>query len=308
MISRRSFLKATLATTAVAAGASSGCGNDVRAAPIIDVTVDDDPKSFRYGQIAVELTKYPDLAARGGALTLRLAALPPGDRPFRVPSRGVLLVHLGTSDDPREFIATRSDCPHQGCPLGYSAKDGQIECPCHGSRFRAVADTNDTALCVGLVTHKPARSNLDVYGATRIGDVVYVDLNEDVSCDVLNRFPSVEDGKITIPIAQYPGLSMVGGSLTGRTAGLDQSVLVARVADDRVIAVSSVCTHMQQSVQLEIGEGRLHCYEHDSLYTYEGVVICAGLDTGCDPAKAAKQGNLKRFEVEFDGATIVITV
>ncbi len=297
IVSRRSFLKATLATSAVAAGGSSGCGNDVQAAPIVEVTVDDDPRSDRYGQIAVAVPEYPELAAAGGAVTLRIAALAPGDHPFTVPSRGILLVHRGTVDDPPEFIATRSDCPHQGCPLGYSAKDQQIECPCHGSRFRAVADAKDQGLCVGLVTHLPARSNLAVYGAARVGDHVYVDLMKDLSCDALNGFPSVSDGTVTVPIAQFPELGTVGGSVIGKPAGLNDKLIVARVAADQVIALSAICTHMQCDVQLVLEDLDLYCGCHGSAYAFDGKVLAG-------PAVQP----IKRYPVDFDGSTIVITV
>src|SRR5512143_4020598 len=120
-ITRRKIIKAGMALP-VLASVGSGCGNDVTAAPIVDVEVNDDPTSGNYGKIEVAVPRYPDLDAVGGAVMLRLADLPPGTRPFDVPDKGILLVHRAGPDDPPEFIATRADCPHQGCPLGYNAK------------------------------------------------------------------------------------------------------------------------------------------------------------------------------------------
>ncbi len=296
-ISRRSFIQATLATSAAAAGGSSGCGNDVDPAPSVDVTVDDDPASPRYGQIEVVIPRYPELEAAGGALTLKIAALPPGERPFSVPSRGILLVHRGTVDDPPEFVATRSECPHQGCPLGYSARSQMIECPCHGSRFRAVADANDPALCVGLVTHLPARANLSVYGATRLGDSVFVDLGTDLSCGAASGFPSVIDGKITFPLARFPELGTVGGSVLGRPGGLSDKLIIVRTTIDTVIALSSICTHKECDIGYVAEFTQMYCDCHGSEFALDGSVI-----TG--PARRP----VKRYDVAFDGTTVVVTV
>ena len=295
-VSRRTFVKASLVTLPLCK--LGGCGNDVAAAPIVDAAVDDDPSSTRYGQIGVPVPRYPDLAAVGGAVMLRLAPLPPGTRPFTMPALGVLLVHRAGPDDPPEFVATRADCPHQGCPLGYSAKDGLIECPCHGSRFRAVADVNDPALCAGQVLHAPAADDLTVYGVQRSGDYVYVDLRDDQSCGISGGFPAVVGGKVTLPIAQFPQLATVGGSLIGKPDGLNDKLIVGRVATDQVIAVSAICTHKQCTVGLQVGNQRLHCPCHGSNFTYAG----ANID-GIAPAP------LKSYPVDFlDGQTVVISV
>ena len=295
-ISRRTFVKGSLATTAVVAG-GPGCGNDVSAAPIVEAEVVDDPTSARYGQIPVAVPMFPELAAVGGAVMLKLSNLPPGQRPFDVPERGVLLIHRGTPDDLPEFVATRADCPHQGCPLGYSAKDGLIECPCHGSRFRAVADASDPKLCVGLVLHPPSQDNLTVFAVKRVGDFVYVDLNSDKSCGVRDDFPAVVGGTITIPVEQYPAIGNVGGSIVGKPAGLDDKLIIARVATDQLIALSAVCTHRGCTVKLQADKAEMHCPCHDSAFAYDGTVLTSPATTP-----------LKKYDVTFDGSVAVVTV
>src|SRR5438046_8193661 len=88
-LDRRTFLKTTAAATAaggalIAIGAgAAGCGNNVTAAPITDVTIADNPSgsgatisenmlSDSYGVIQVPWTIFKDLMAVGGAITLKL--------------------------------------------------------------------------------------------------------------------------------------------------------------------------------------------------------------------------------------------
>jgi Rieske Fe-S protein len=295
-ISRRTFVKGSLASLPVVA-AASGCGNDVAAAPIVDATVDADQTSPRYGQIEIAVPRYPDLAAAGGAVMLRLADLPPGNYPFVVPTRGILLVHRGSPGDPHEFIATRADCPHQGCPLGYAKGDDLIECPCHGSRFLASPSDTDPTMCVGKVVHLPAMDNLTVYGIQQLGDFVYVDLNTDQSCGVRSDLPAVANGKITIPIAQYPSLQNAGGTLVGKPAGLDDKLMIARVSPAEIVCVSAICTHQGCTIALDLPHTDFQCPCHGSRFSFDGAVLNGPAPT-----------SVKKYPVTFDQMTAVITV
>jgi Rieske Fe-S protein len=294
-ISRRTFVKGSLASLPVVA-AVSGCGNDVSAPPIVDAMVDADPTSMHYGQIEVAVPRYPDLAV-GGAVMLRLAELPPGNYPFVVPDHGILLVHRGMPGDPQEFIATRADCPHQGCPLGYSKSKDLIECPCHSSRFLASGDSSNTEMCVGKVVHLPALDDLTVYGVKQLGDFVYVDLNIDQSCGVHNDLPAVANGKITIPVAQYPSLANPGGSLVGKPAGLDDKLMIARISVDEIVCVSAICTHMACTIALDLPHMDFQCPCHGSRFALDGSV-----ENGPAPTP------VKKYPVTFDQTNAVITV
>ncbi|QLY33918.1 Rieske (2Fe-2S) protein [Nocardia huaxiensis] len=55
-----------------------------------------------------------------------------------------------TQPNPGEFQAFSTACPHQGCAVT-EIRDGQLVCPCHGSRFR---------LADGSVERGPARDAL----------------------------------------------------------------------------------------------------------------------------------------------------
>ncbi len=141
---RRTFLKTTAAGGAIVGSGVTvtGCGNDVIAAPLADVMVDDNPGSPTYGQIAVTVPMYPQLAVVGGAITLRLQKLDLNSqtRAYALPpDEMILLVQYASG----QFGALQSTCPHAACPLGYSARDQMVECPCHSSRFRVVADPSD---------------------------------------------------------------------------------------------------------------------------------------------------------------------
>jgi Rieske Fe-S protein len=297
VITRRTFVKGAAALPVLPVVAS-GCGNDVVAAPIVDVIVGDDPADpSTYGFIRVRLTNYPDLAP-GGAVTLRLQALPPGTRPFDVPPRGVLLIHRATPDGYDELVATRADCPHQGCPLGYSAKDDQIECPCHGSRFRAsTVQTDPKNQCTGVVLHLPAVGNLRVYGTRKDGDDVVVDLSKDLCGSYVEL--EVDDGRIAISVAEYPVLAEVGGALVARPSGSGDRLIIARTGPAAVTVLSSVCTHRQCSKPIELvaDDELFHCSCHGSEFDYEGRVL-----TG--PATAP----VRKYPATFDGTTIVIDV
>lgn len=298
-ITRRTFVKGGLAVPVlpiVGSIGGSGCGNDVSAAPIVDTTVNDDSAHPRYGQVEVAVAMYPQLAAAGGAVTLRIAALPDGTRPFSVPEKGVLLIHRNALDGTPAYAATRADCPHQGCPLGYSAKDDLIECPCHGSKFLAVGDATDPVACAGLVVHLPSKSNLTVYGVEVDGPRVWVNLQTNKSCGGV-PLPPVIGGTITVPIARFPVLGSVGGSIVGTSAGLGDTLIVARIDAATVVTLSDICTHQQCGVALDAANMQMHCPCHQSNFAYDGTVIDG-------PALSP----LKRYATQIIGTDIVITV
>ena len=85
--SRRSVLLGIAATTA--AGLCGGCGINVDAPPSITGKLDENPASANYAKIAVSLAENPALLSSGGAL---IVTVPAGNRPFMVPSGGVLLL------------------------------------------------------------------------------------------------------------------------------------------------------------------------------------------------------------------------
>jgi cytochrome b6-f complex iron-sulfur subunit len=74
---------------------------------------------------------------------------------------GAILV-VGTSKKPKNLIAVRPNCTHQGCTVEW--KSNQFACPCHGARFGAN----------GEVRNGPAEKPLRTYLAKIEAGSVFV--------------------------------------------------------------------------------------------------------------------------------------
>ncbi|MEV7777933.1 Rieske (2Fe-2S) protein [Kitasatospora sp. NPDC088351] len=59
-----------------------------------------------------------------------------------------------------QYCAFSAVCTHSGCAVD-APKNGQLYCPCHGSRFDAAT---------GAVVNGPATKALPRYGVTKDGD------------------------------------------------------------------------------------------------------------------------------------------
>lgn len=311
---RRDFMVQTGVGGVALATLQVGCGNDVIAAPIAQATVTDDPTdNVSYGTVSLILKDFPDLALAGGAVTIHLLPLkqPERLRPFKLPSPPSLLVaHAGPSGDPNEYIAVDSACPHAGCPLGFA--HGEIQCPCHSSRFRALPVANDPRTCIGEATHGPARQGPTPYQVTLSpdGGTVLIDLKTTVGCGTVH-LPALVGNQLTLAIADYPTLAQPGGSLIGRPAGAASPVAIVRVSGasdaSAFSALTAVCTHLGCTVDYSNGMSANAC----------GPVTGGGFVCGChcskfDVAGAVLQGPattpLKKYAATFDGTTLTITV
>src|SRR5258707_406955 len=139
-LSRRDFIEGAVATgAALTVLPAVGCGNDVQPAPYVDNGQGGVSYDGANTTTVADYSTISDLVSVGGAITMR--PLPPG-KPLANPALDILLIHRGTAMDPPEWVAFQSQCTHQQCPLGYQPQDKLIECPCHGSRFRVLADLN----------------------------------------------------------------------------------------------------------------------------------------------------------------------
>jgi Rieske Fe-S protein len=152
-------------------------------------------------------------------------------------------------------------------------------------------------MCVGKVVHLPALDDLTVYGIKQLGDFVYVDLNIDQSCGVRNDLPPVMNGKITIPVAQYPSLASPGGTLVGKPTGLDDKLMIARVSAEMIVCVSAICTHLGCTIGLALPDMDFQCPCHGSRFAFDGSVLNG-------PAASP----VKKYPVTFDQTNAVITV
>src|SRR5207249_1420633 len=96
--------------------------------------------------------------------------------------------------------------------------------------------------CSGQVVHRPARANLTTWPVTVDKDgMVYVDLRSRESCGP--SLPPVVDGRVVIPLSEFPELQTVGGSVTGSPKGLGDTLIIIRVDDAHVVVLTDVCTH-----------------------------------------------------------------
>ncbi len=285
---RRRFLKTTAAGGAlISIGvAPQGCGNPVSPAPLAKVTTiatTSEPLEIRdavifdnaavgedYGVVALLAEFYPQLAADGGAITLQLGKeiQPTNDRGYSVPlDNTILLIHQGTN-----FLAVQSACPHAACPLGYNAGKKQIECPCHSSRF----DGDANSATVGDVLHPPANQGLlrwkTTADTTAGGTTVKIDLKQTLlfNCEML---PAVGANKqLTLSLADFPQLGMVGGVVCGQPTGLSNPIIVTRVDASTVIAVDSRCTHLGCTVAWNVNNKDFECPCHGSTFGPDGHV------------------------------------
>ena len=297
MLSRRSFLRVSAGSLACAAALPAGCGNDVTTPPTVKLAVELNPSAATFGQIAASLDSLPALASLGGALTIEIANRPPpGTTPFNVPS-ALLVVHRATNGDALDYICVDSVCPHAGCALGYSRHDELIECPCHSSRFRAVADPALPASCTGDVLHPPAVQPLDTYGVLVDGASLVVDLQK-VGCIAADAAaaPVVSDGALAIVVAQHPELVVGGVKIFDRIDGYPDPIAILRVGSASFVALNAKCTHMCCTVAYDAHTMGWKCPCHGSTYAADGSLVGG-------PSRFP----LVRFATAFDGTTLTIS-
>ena len=79
------------------------------------------------------------------------------------------------------------------------------------------------------------------------------------------------NGKIRLPVRNYPALSDPAGTLKLQPAGASTPVYLVVQPDGSVAALSPVCTHLQCTVNL--GRETLVCPCHGSTYDRAGQVL-----------------------------------
>lgn len=281
---RREFVAGTAATGAVLASGIVviGCGNAVEPAPSVELPVTQDNK------IVVQVPRFPALASRGGAITVR-----PENWREGLPE-AILLVHRGDPNDPPLFVAVNASCPHKGCPLGYMAAEDTIACPCHKSQFRAAPDPNRPGTCIGDVLHAPAVVGPTVYGVDIVdGETVRIDLRVR-SC---KPQPSVVSGKLTLALADFPALETVGGFEIVIPENFGDPIALVRQDQATIVALNATCTHTGCTIAFAPAAMRMECPCHGSAFNLDGAVVNG-------PAKDP----VAKYPTTFDGTTIVVTV
>ena len=303
LLTRRDLMKRAAATGAAISLAPlvAGCGNNVSAAPVLVQTIAD-AATFT-GIVTVPLGQLPDLQPIGGALIVQLENLP-SVYDKTLPGGQLLIVHRSKGDSLPDFIAVDASCPHAGCPLGYSAVDGLIECPCHGSRFLAVANPDDPSSCIGKVTHQPAAANLQAFPVSNEGDTLVIDLRKQTFCNA-NILPAPDPATllVTFPLSMFPALAAPNGSIVALIPGVQDQVMLLHPSDMVVVAVSAVCTHVGCVVNFVAKNADLECPCHNSTYALDGKLTKPADGT---PA-GTTQADLRKYKCMLDvTGTVVI--
>ena len=225
------------------------------------------------GLLSVPVSRIPELARPGGSVLLH------ADATDFIGRRVSVLVANTTSQGLRAYGAY---CPHAGCEVAWDDRGDEVVCPCHLSRFSVD----------GSVTRPPAAADLDTYGAKLTGDgeTLIVDLSGSAGV-----FPAASGGSVTFTVGQLPALSQVGGTVTGRAAGVAFPLVVLRSSATQVLAFDARCPHLGCAVR---GAQTLFiCPCHGSLFDLAGNVKLG-------PATSP----LKKLTATFDGTTISVKV
>ncbi|MFE8603701.1 QcrA and Rieske domain-containing protein [Archangium violaceum] len=261
---RRGFLKGLAGAGAGAAATGmAGCAPDISPAPFVNAEKDASRR------VVLTVSRYPDLSRPGGAITLRVQG-----------EQQVLVAHpQGT-----QYVVLTSLCTHSGCPLGF--EKNEAICPCHLSRFALD----------GTVTHPPARQPLRQFSSSF--DSESGELTIDFGAGE-EGFPSVVDGKIFFPFAQFPDLQTPGGKVEGTPGGYGTAIFVFSLEDGTYAAVDSICTHQQCPVQFRETEDDLFCFCHNSRFTKTGEVR---------EGPALVTGDLKKFSVTSDTTGVTVAI
>jgi len=97
------------------------------------------------------------------------------------------------------------------------------------------------------------------------------------------------DFTINISISPYNSLNTAGGFYVDRT----NNIIIARTLANEYIAVSSLCTHEQVTIDFQPNNNRFYCSAHGSAFFTSGAVLAG-------PAKVA----LKQYKTTLTGSNL----
>jgi cytochrome b6-f complex iron-sulfur subunit len=246
-LTRRQLVRcaAALGAAPVLGRTLAGCARRIDASRVVATAAPAD------GVISVPLSSVPELQRAGGAVVLQPAGAGSGlDRAYYPYSVLVVAAHLGP---PARYLGFGAACPHAGCYVAWVGADEQIECPCHGSRFASD----------GSLLSAPAAADLPAVP-------VEIDAQGNVSVQLLpgdGTYPPLQNGAVTLALADYPALQNEGGVVEGRAAGYPFPIIVVRQGSTFNV-LSGVCPHLGCTV-LPLTGGFL-CPCHRSQFTLSG--------------------------------------
>jgi cytochrome b6-f complex iron-sulfur subunit len=93
----------------------------------------------------------------------------------------------------------------------------------------------------------------------------------DACASVVVRTVTPVDGRVQLALSQYPELAEPGGSLRVLPEGTEQPIFVLADGGGRFTVLSSLCTHLGCTVELQTD--RFVCPCHGSTYDRTGTVV-----------------------------------
>ena len=101
------------------------------------------------------------------------------------------------------------------------------------------------------------------------------------------------DFTINITTNPYTSLNAAGGFYVDKT----NNIIIARTLADEFLAVSSLCTHQQVTLDYQANNNRFYCSGHGSLFSTTGAVLTGPAATALKQYKTTLTGNnLRIFE------------
>ena len=99
------------------------------------------------------------------------------------------------------------------------------------------------------------------------------------------------DFTINISIAPYNALNSSGGFYVDKT----NNIIIARTLANDFIAVSSLCTHQQVTIDFDSKNNRFYCSAHGSAFNLTGAVTNGPANTALKAYKTSLSGNNLRI-------------
>jgi cytochrome b6-f complex iron-sulfur subunit len=106
-----------------------------------------------------------------------------------------------------------------------------------------------------------------------------------------NKPTNKVDFTINITTNPYTKLNTAGGFYVDRT----NNIIIARTLTNDFIAVSSLCTHQQVTIDFQANNNRFFCSGHNSAFSTTGVVLGGPAPAPLKTYKTALTGNSLRI-------------